>query len=80
MLPKSLTVSHIENQIKSKPYLKLHWQQNGAHDRDREKASSLVQNIIMKKLKKNESNLLFGVSIAHDLDKIEEEKFLDLAP
>lgn len=52
-LPQTLSAKEINQNIQSKPYLKLHQQKNAMHDADREKPSSIICNIIVKKMQKN---------------------------
>lgn len=69
-------MSRIDAKIGNKPYLKLYQQKNATHDGDREKPNSMVCNMIVKKLKKNKQNLLFGLV---DEDEARQEQNLDLA-
>ncbi|CDW87055.1 UNKNOWN [Stylonychia lemnae] len=72
-LPENMNLNQIFTQVQNKPYLKMYQQKNGTHDSDREKPSSIICNIITKKLKKNKQNILFGM-----IDEDEnEDKNLD---
>eukprot|EP00347_Sterkiella_histriomuscorum_P011881 403370744 len=48
-LPENLNMTKVLNNIENKPYLKLYQQKNSMHEGDREKASSLVCNLVPQK-------------------------------
>ena len=76
----------VKPEISNKDYLKLYGQKNGTHDGDREKASSLVQNLslppphmvrnnpIFDKRQKIERNLNLHAQDLFSISQIEESK------